>query len=97
MSDLDAPGMAEALEKDAAKLIAMGHDPSAAFPNGKYTAGAPGSPLPCPFCGAKACLDYDYPGRSYSPYWRVGCDDCGFYLPHENTQAEAIAAWNRRA
>lgn len=44
MSDLDAPGMAEALEQDAAKLIAMGHDPYAAFPDGKYTAGAPSSP-----------------------------------------------------
>jgi len=89
--------MAEALEQDAAKLRAMGHDPYAAFPDGKYTAGAPGSPLPCPFCGAKACLYYDYPGGSYkSPYWRLGCDDCRFYLEHEDSQAEAIAKWNKR-
>ena len=96
MNDLNLPGMAEALEQDAAKLISMGHDPFAAFPDGKYTAGALGSPLPCPFCAAKALLDYDYPSGSYSPYWRVGCDNCGFYLPHEDSQAEAIAKWNTR-
>lgn len=31
MSDLDAPGMAEALAADAAKLIALGADPGPSF------------------------------------------------------------------
>jgi Lar family restriction alleviation protein len=97
MGTFDAAGFAKALENDAVKLAAEGQDPRTPFADGKYTADDPKAPLSCPFCGGKADLDHDYPGRSYSPYWRVGCQDCGFYLDHGDTQAEAIATWNRRA
>lgn len=49
-------------------------------------------PLPCPFCGGDAIV------VGHGPY-RVACMKCTASLPHLYvvTEAEAIAAWNRRA
>jgi len=51
---------------------------------------------PCPFCGGCAVL-LDEPQNGNWPWWNVVCKNC--YLSHygANTEAEAIAAWNRRA
>lgn len=50
----------------------------------------------CPFCGGEASITPDY-GHSTAVY--VGCPNtsCVCYSHWEETAAEAIAAWNRRA
>lgn len=63
--------------------------------------------LPCPFCGGEANI-IEYPAHSHSPAlvaaigipdhpgsWASECQRCGCGLIHA-TEAEAIAAWNRR-
>ena len=52
--------------------------------------------LPCPFCGGEAYLSED---ASHSRAYFIGCnvDDCFGEIHWEQTKAEAIAAWNRRA
>jgi Restriction alleviation protein Lar len=66
--------------------------------------------LPCPFCGGKATVE-EVPSFAPSALinnsvrFSVGCNDgdreilCMGYqsLTSFNTQAEAIAAWNKRA
>lgn len=51
---------------------------------------------PCPFCN-----DSSYPENvnpySLRGYWVVRCSNCESEGPAENTEFEAIAAWNRRA
>ena len=44
--------------------------------------------LPCPFCGGR--------GEVGGIPW-VECQACGASGPHAETEAAAIAAWNRRA
>lgn len=47
--------------------------------------------LPCPFCGGKG----DKAKTAFSHY--MTCIECNADGPFEKTEAEAIAAWNRRA
>ena len=54
---------------------------------------------PCPFCGGEAILVELTPtpyNDQLLTYYSVGCIDCGIGF-YENTEDEAIAAWNRRA
>ena len=49
--------------------------------------------LPCPFCGGKA--------ETFNPFnvdgtWCVLCSECAAATGFEQTEAEAIAAWNSR-
>ena len=51
--------------------------------------------LPCPFCGATASLHND----TDSPCWFVGCSNSACPVEpchYADTEAEAIATWNRR-
>lgn len=54
--------------------------------------------LPCPFCGGEARKWQD---PSHSAAWFIGCDDgdrdCFGSIHWAETEAEAIASWNRRA
>lgn len=51
--------------------------------------------LPCPFCGGEA--------EPFNPFgetdgtWTVLCGECAASVGFEQTEAEAIAAWNARA
>jgi Lar family restriction alleviation protein len=47
---------------------------------------------PCPFCGGSNVSTYEVKG-SYSTL----CVGCGGEGPEEDSEAEAIAAWNRRS
>lgn len=53
---------------------------------------------PCPFCGGEARKRKD---ASHSAAWFIGCDDgdrdCFGSFHWAETEADAIAAWNRRA
>lgn len=60
---------------------------------------------PCPFCGATPADDHAITnGNAPSVYlaermadgWFVGCRPCGFKCTVTRTEAEAVAAWNRR-
>lgn len=49
----------------------------------------------CPFCGGEAsiaAMSLD----SHLEFWVLCAEGCGFYTPHYITEAEAVAAWNRR-
>lgn len=53
--------------------------------------------LPCPFCGGEARVwKYSHPSRG--EYWHAVCEEpyCCI-VGCEDTEAEAIAAWNERA
>lgn len=47
--------------------------------------------LACPFCGS---ADIAHDGPSYTHFM---CNDCGSATYEQDSHAEAIAAWNRRA
>lgn len=51
---------------------------------------------PCPFCGGEASLRID---TAHSTACLIGCCTIGCFGHEqwEETEAEAIAAWNRRA
>jgi Lar family restriction alleviation protein len=55
--------------------------------------------LPCPFCGGEAKHYHrpDTTGWSNTDWVSCSDDDCGVSTAMEETKAEAIAAWNRRA
>ena len=50
---------------------------------------------PCPFCGSEDVQEAGPLGFSQS--WVVFCLDCAIEGPKREAQADAIAAWNRRA
>jgi Lar family restriction alleviation protein len=50
--------------------------------------------LPCPFCGHRAETQ-EYGMRTEA--WAVWCVECKAQMESISTEAEAIAAWNRRA
>jgi len=50
-------------------------------------------PLPCPFCGGGAIVDYD---AAYG-CWCVRCLRCHCRTVLSRPRTEAVAAWNRRA
>ena len=49
--------------------------------------------LPCPFCGSEQVTTA--PSDAFGPTWWAGCKACAAGHDRE-TEAEAIAAWNRR-
>lgn len=51
---------------------------------------------PCPFCGGDARVIESRLAAWSTPTFAVGCEPCNMVFC-ENTQAESIAAWNRRA
>ena len=51
---------------------------------------------PCAFCDSTKRLDFDFVEFN-SDDIRVYCADCSAEGPRGKTEAEAIAAWNRRA
>ena len=50
---------------------------------------------PCPFCGGEA--EPFNPFENTEGTWCVLCSDCAAATGFEQTEAEAIAAWNTRA
>ena len=57
-------------------------------------------PLPCPFCGGKAPIMEGFATLEVWPhgaFHRVYCRSCQVRQLFHLTEAEAIAAWNRRA
>ena len=52
---------------------------------------------PCPFCGGTNVEVYHQYWRVINRYdYSVHCFDCHFGLANQNTEEEAIEAWNRR-
>lgn len=49
--------------------------------------------LPCPFCGGTNVFAVSAADDYGTFDWKVSCEDCD---PFHETEAEAIAAWNRR-
>jgi Lar family restriction alleviation protein len=50
---------------------------------------------PCPHCGGTNILVQEHgEGRVSANWWEAACFDCGQI---GNTEAEAVAAWNKRA
>ena len=47
---------------------------------------------PCPFCGGEARVETVYEGYSYA----VECTNCMVRMEGADTEAQAIACWNRR-
>ena len=57
---------------------------------------------PCPFCGGEAKISMKYVGYGSlglgaHDWFGVYCADCDTSTREHQTEAEAIAAWNRRA
>ena len=54
---------------------------------------------PCPFCGDKDLIDYEYQNYYSSPYCRlrVACRKCGARGPLCDSKEQAIDAWNKRS
>lgn len=58
--------------------------------------------LPCPFCGGEAeyykrYIGYGSSGLGAHDWFSVKCEKCRTKSDEYKTEAEAIAAWNRRA
>lgn len=51
--------------------------------------------LNCPFCGSEDCRVIGGPSTKGGPQFWAGCDHCSGRA-WGDTEAEAIAAWNRR-
>lgn len=53
---------------------------------------------PCPFCGGEDVSSFFHADRGMGESWHVEClaESCGVGTCHHETNAEAIAAWNRR-
>ena len=52
---------------------------------------------PCPFCGSDTCQTREVRWNPVMTKWAVSCvRGCGTDGPAHDTEAEAIAAWNRR-
>lgn len=54
--------------------------------------------LPCPFCGGAQIKAFHHIDRGWGASWHVECiaDECGNSTCHHDTEAAAIAAWNKR-
>ena len=54
--------------------------------------------LPCPFCGGVQIEAFHHIDRGWGASWHVECiaDECGNSTCHHDTEATAIAAWNKR-
>ena len=54
--------------------------------------------LPCPFCGGVQIEAFHYIDRGWGASWHVECvaEECGNSTCHHDTEATAIAAWNKR-
>lgn len=50
--------------------------------------------LPCPFCGGTNLEVMHAVDKEGAFDWKISCADC---QPLHETEAEAVAAWNRRA
>lgn len=50
--------------------------------------------LSCPFCGGKA--EVNNPFGDTAGLWYVICTECAVCCGFENTEAEAVEAWNTR-
>lgn len=51
---------------------------------------------PCPFCGESHQEHLHLDDHITGSLWRVRCDTCFVFGPPEQTQHEAIEAWNAR-
>ena len=51
---------------------------------------------PCPFCGGTDLYIY-IDGEEFLRDFEVYCAECGGQVSYFGTEADAIAAWNRRA
>lgn len=54
--------------------------------------------LPCPFCGGVQIEAFHHIDRGWGASWHVECvaEECGNSTCHHDTEAAAIAAWNKR-
>jgi Lar family restriction alleviation protein len=54
--------------------------------------------LPCPFCGGVQIEVFHHIDRGWGASWHVECvaEECGNSTCHHDTEATAIAAWNKR-
>lgn len=53
---------------------------------------------PCPFCGSVQIEAFHHIDRGWGASWHVECvaEECGNSTCHHDTEATAIAAWNKR-
>ena len=57
------------------------------------------TPLPCPFCGSAAVIEYDDEDRKMSikPFYKCSDDKkCRVFGPDGATEAQALERWNYR-
>lgn len=54
--------------------------------------------LPCPFCGGVQIKAFHHIDRGWGASWHVECvaEECGNSTYHHDTEAAAIAVWNKR-